>query len=289
MSRSFVNDRPDNRYTKIRNAMLEDPRLTLKAKGLLTLMVSRPPGWAYYETQLVTLNKDKLASLRSGMQELIDAGYVTRTRQRKDDGTLSSTTYSVTDEPEADGNSTSTYMRKTNVGETNVGKTNVGKSHTTKKDLNKTDLTKTEINKHTSETAVGPGSELAPAAPRTPSASPFLESQLLEAYNEHCGSLPRVTMLTDKRRRGIRSFVRDLPADAQPLEVFRAAVQDIAADDFWIERRYNLDNLLVNGRVIERAEKRLAATQQPQLSRGDIKLGRTAEAVARAIGGTNSD
>ena len=99
--------------------------------------------------------------------------------------------------------------------------------------------------------------ELVPQAARA-SLTRDAAEKFLAIWNEHRGRLPAVQVLTEKRKRNLRSFLKEVPAGADPVAVFTAAVREVARDPFWAERKYNLDNLLRPGRVIEKAEKHLA-------------------------------
>lgn len=70
-------------YTVVDNTVLQDERLSLKAKGLFVYLWSQPDDWTYYEKEVVRHSKDKLASLRSGIHELERYGYLNRKRVRK--------------------------------------------------------------------------------------------------------------------------------------------------------------------------------------------------------------
>jgi hypothetical protein len=105
----------------------------------------------------------------------------------------------------------------------------------------------------------------------------------LEAWNYHRGSLGGVRTLDAKRKRAIDTLRKEHGIDA--LDLFEAAVQCVAADDFWLERGYGLDNLLRPGRVLEKAEKFHA---NRGMSAGDRKLATTAATIARAIGGLDA-
>lgn len=102
----------------------------------------------------------------------------------------------------------------------------------------------------------------------------------VEAWNYHCGVLPQCAALNDKRRRGIDAVRKEL--GDQALDRFEAAVQQVAADPYWQQQGYNIDNLLVRGRVLEKAEKHAA---NRGMSPGDRKLATTALEIQRAIGG----
>lgn len=92
-------NRPNRDFTIIRNRMLQDENLSLKAKGLLAMMLSFPPNWVYHAKHLQQLSTDGRDSLRTGLQELEAAGYISRTQTRDEAGRLSSTAYWVTDSP----------------------------------------------------------------------------------------------------------------------------------------------------------------------------------------------
>ena len=79
-----------------------------------------------------------------------------------------------------------------------------------------------------------------------------------EAWNEHCGPLPRVNTINAQRQRAIARTIKDYPDEPTALAAFILAAQQVARDSFWIERGYGIDNLLRSGRVVEKAEKAIA-------------------------------
>jgi hypothetical protein len=72
-------------FTQVPNALLADPDLSLKAKGLYALMYSKPDGWQFYESALVRESKDGKDSVGSGLDELVSAGWLLRSGGRADD------------------------------------------------------------------------------------------------------------------------------------------------------------------------------------------------------------
>lgn len=66
----------DKNYTVVDNGYIFDVRLSLKAKGLLTMMLSRPDDWVFYMDELQTHSADGEKSLRAGFKELQEHGYV---------------------------------------------------------------------------------------------------------------------------------------------------------------------------------------------------------------------
>lgn len=98
MSQVFRVERTKN-YTVMANYHLKDKRLSLKAKGLLSVMLSLPDDWNYNMKGLARLSKDGLDSVRSTVNELERYGYVTRHRIRTETGQLADTEYLVRECP----------------------------------------------------------------------------------------------------------------------------------------------------------------------------------------------
>lgn len=86
-------------YTVMSNFHLRDGRLSLKAKGLMSVMLSLPEGWDYTLKGLASIGLDGIDAVRSGMVELEKAGYVTRERSRDEKGRLAGCDYTVYERP----------------------------------------------------------------------------------------------------------------------------------------------------------------------------------------------
>ena len=125
-------------YTTISNHHLQDRNLSLKAKGLLTLILSLPPDWDMTLKGLVSLSGDGVDSVRSGIQELEKAGYLRRSRSRNNLGQLLCTEYTiyehavtenVASETEIDDNLNIIYNEESHIGKSDVDKNSqIGKS-----------------------------------------------------------------------------------------------------------------------------------------------------------------
>lgn len=74
--------KPQANFTMVPNGLLSDRGLTLKAKGLYSLMFSKPDGWTFYEETLVSESGDGRHATRAALAELVDAGWITRERHR---------------------------------------------------------------------------------------------------------------------------------------------------------------------------------------------------------------
>lgn len=90
-----------NNFTVIDNAIFKDYSLSLKAKGLLCLMLSLPDNWEYSVKGLSKLTNDGISSISSGLQELTEAGYFRR-EQRYKDGKFAGYEYIISETKKCD-------------------------------------------------------------------------------------------------------------------------------------------------------------------------------------------
>ena len=91
-------------YTVISNFHLRDKRLSLKAIGLLTVMLSLPDEWDYTLKGLAYINKEGIDAIREGVHELERAGYILRERVRNEQGQLKGTEYVIYEHPQTERN-----------------------------------------------------------------------------------------------------------------------------------------------------------------------------------------
>ena len=86
-------------YTVMSNHHLRDDKLSLKAKGLLSLMLSLPENWDYTTKGLAHICKDGVDSISAGVRELEEHGYVVRERIRNSNGQLGAIEYTILEQP----------------------------------------------------------------------------------------------------------------------------------------------------------------------------------------------
>ncbi|MBQ8624244.1 MAG: helix-turn-helix domain-containing protein [Oscillospiraceae bacterium] len=86
-------------YTVMSNHHLRNEDLSLKAKGLLSLMLSLPDGWDYTTKGLAHICKDGVDSICAGVRELEEHGYVIRERVRNKNGQLGAIEYTILEQP----------------------------------------------------------------------------------------------------------------------------------------------------------------------------------------------
>lgn len=126
----------DKHFSIVSNDILDDSRMSFKARGLLTYMLSKPDDWEFYTKELVTHSqKDGISSIQSALSEMELAGYLKRIKKRGEKGKFSSQDWLISDKPE--------FSPQT--GFPHVDKPQLEKPHVDNPQLLSTDSTKTEL------------------------------------------------------------------------------------------------------------------------------------------------
>ncbi|MDH9161270.1 conserved phage C-terminal domain-containing protein [Staphylococcus succinus] len=139
-------------FVTVHKNFIHDSNLTFKSKGILLYLLSRPDDWQIYESEILKHTNDGKDSLKSGIRELEDVGYVVRTRKRNDKGHLNGYEYLVYEHPIQNGNS---YLGLSDNGKSNIGKTVNGESVPTNNKGTKNDLTNINNTNNDSNTMSG--------------------------------------------------------------------------------------------------------------------------------------
>ena len=87
-------------YTVMSNHHLRNKDLTLKAKGLLSQMLSLPETWDFTLAGLSHINREKIDAIREAIRELERAGYILRSRERDEKGRLRGADYIIYEQPQ---------------------------------------------------------------------------------------------------------------------------------------------------------------------------------------------
>ncbi len=87
-------------YTVMSNHHLRNKDLTLKAKGLLSQMLSLPEDWDFTLAGLSYINREKIDAIREAIRELERAGYIVRSRERDEKGRLRGADYVIYEQPQ---------------------------------------------------------------------------------------------------------------------------------------------------------------------------------------------
>ena len=126
-------------YTVMSNHHLRNANLSLKAKGLLSMMLSLPEDWNYTTRGLAKICKEGVDAIGAALRELEAAGYIVRHKLRDRQGRISDTEYVIYEQPQLrkpDTDSPYTenpYMDKPDTekpAELNIEKSNTEKSIT---------------------------------------------------------------------------------------------------------------------------------------------------------------
>lgn len=99
-------------YTVMANHHLRDERLSLKSKGMLSLILSLPDDWRISIEGMTQFSSDGKDAIRSAIRELTDAGYITRAQTHSEAGTFSGYDYVVHETPVASPSSGFPTMEK---------------------------------------------------------------------------------------------------------------------------------------------------------------------------------
>ena len=117
---SVIRIHKNSNFTVMSNYHFKEKKMSLKAKGLLSLMLSLPDDWNYSVSGLVTLSKDGKDSVMSALGELETFGYLERTRMINNKGQFSGIEYHIYEEPQTEkpitenANSVNPILEKTN-------------------------------------------------------------------------------------------------------------------------------------------------------------------------------
>lgn len=87
----------DKNFTIVPNDWLRDGRLSLRARGLLAQLMSHSVGWEVTVESLVRVNPEGRDAIRRAVNELIDAGYLTREQERGERNKFGNMAYIITE------------------------------------------------------------------------------------------------------------------------------------------------------------------------------------------------
>ena len=86
-------------YTVMSNHHLRNKELSLKAKGLLSQMLSLPEDWDY-TSGVSYINRESIDAIRTAVWELEKAGYITRRQGRDEKGKMTAIEYTIYEQPQ---------------------------------------------------------------------------------------------------------------------------------------------------------------------------------------------
>lgn len=243
-SKVFRVQKVPSSFVLLDKRFLFDETLSFKAKGMLALMLSMPDDWSFYQGWLQNKSKDGEVSVRTGIEELEEAGYLVRRKLQDEGGKfvgMEVLVYETSQKLALQENQTETRFSSS-------GFSSSGKPSPTKNDSTKNEVTK---NFNMSES---------PSAPPTSANTQIPDEDytaFVEEYNKRRGRLPLVREVSDKRKTKIRSVFKEFGKE-KALSLVRDATLFVCDNDYWAKNRYNLDNLLNGSHLVEKAEKQRA-------------------------------
>ena len=97
---TIVKCRSTSDFTQIPNVTARQKDLSLKAKGLLLVIMSLPDDWALYKTNLHQFSGDGRDATTNAFNELMDKGYIIGNQRRNSEGKMFGWSYTVYDTPQ---------------------------------------------------------------------------------------------------------------------------------------------------------------------------------------------
>ena len=126
-------------YTVMSNHHLRNKELSLKAKGLLSQMLSLPEDWDYTLAGLSFINREKIDAIREAVKELERAGYIVRSRERDEKGRLRGADYVIFEQPQTPPVSDLPTLENPTQLNKDIQKTDLPKKEKINTDLSSTD------------------------------------------------------------------------------------------------------------------------------------------------------
>lgn len=105
----FVKQHKKDNFTILDNTCIRDKRLSWKAKGFHTYLMSLPDDWKIHVSEIVNHSCDGKSALYSAIKMLEDYGYLKKIRNRRKDGCFESTVYKVFEQSEINDESVKSY------------------------------------------------------------------------------------------------------------------------------------------------------------------------------------
>ena len=104
MNGQRLNVHKNKNYTVMSNYHLRETEMTLKAKGLLSVILSLPPEWDYSIAGLVAISKENETAIKSALRELKQFGYlkVTKLMPNETESGRIEYSYDIYEEPSED-------------------------------------------------------------------------------------------------------------------------------------------------------------------------------------------
>jgi hypothetical protein len=201
-----------NPFTAVPNAVLNDERLTFKAKGIYSYLFSKPDGWVFYNQAILNETAEGITSFQSGIKELVKYGWLKKQQLIAKNGQFGGNEYELmTELPTQENMSTVTHKKSKKtlqkpITENPVSDNPVTENILSYKEINNKEINNKEINKSNSINTI------------TKKKSNDYQL-ILESWNTFASSngLSEIRQLTNKRINGIKARQREDGFDLQEI------------------------------------------------------------------------
>ena len=137
-----------NPFTAVPNIVLNDPRLTFKAKGIYSYLFSKPDGWVFYNQAILNETAEGITSFQSGIKELVKYGWLKKQQLIAKNGQFGGNEYELmTELPTQENMSTVTHKKSKAPLEKPVTENPVSDNPVTENILTYKEINNKEINK----------------------------------------------------------------------------------------------------------------------------------------------
>lgn len=180
---SVIRVQKNKNYTVMSNVHLRDKRLSLKAKGLLSMILALPDDWTYSVNGLVSICKENETAVKTALSELKECGYlrVTKLKPNETESGRFEYVYDIFEEPQEEESQ----------AEEKQGIENLCLENTALyKDTEKSNIKVLNTDRLNTDS-----------------------QRIVNLYHEHCPSLPKIVKLTDVRKKAIRTRLKTYTED----------------------------------------------------------------------------
>ena len=99
MDTKFIKTKKEKNYTVLDNTFIKDTRLSWKAKGLMTYLLSLPDDWTIHLSEIEKHATDGKSALRSAINELKELGYL-KAEQKRENNRFAEMVYIIIENPD---------------------------------------------------------------------------------------------------------------------------------------------------------------------------------------------
>lgn len=207
-------------FASLSNRAVRDNRISLKAKGLLLLIVSKPDGWQFAADRLQEDSRDGLDSVKAGLRELESAGYLLRVPRKDERGRLAGYDYYTNGGNPIEASA----IEGISIGGLSIdGFSFEGKPSDL---INKEEARKIGVKKEKERDTYTPLDtevSIPPASDEGSGRDAVPYQKIVDAYNATCTSLPKCTTLSAKRRKAVNACWKEF--GDKVYDAFRAAAE----------------------------------------------------------------